>query len=121
MEGGWQGFEEVDLEALVDLGEIREIKKIQCGFLQDQVSWIFWPKKVQFAISEDGKTFQTVRVWKRKANSSIEAKIKEYSVKLKKKSARFIRIQGENVGRCPSWHQGASGKAWVFADEIVVQ
>jgi len=34
--------------------------------------------------------------------------------------ARYVRVRATNVGTCPTWHPGAGGKAWVFADEIVI-
>lgn len=33
---------------------------------------------------------------------------------------RFIRVKSKNIGICPPWHRGAGGKAWIFADEIIV-
>ncbi len=35
--------------------------------------------------------------------------------------AHYIRVFAKNRGVCPHWHPGAGGKAWIFADEIVVE
>jgi hexosaminidase len=35
--------------------------------------------------------------------------------------ARYVRVTAKSIGRCPSWHPGAGGKAWLFADEIIVE
>jgi hypothetical protein len=32
-----------------------------------------------------------------------------------------VKIHAMNRGVCPPWHLGAGGKAWLFADEIVVE
>lgn len=33
---------------------------------------------------------------------------------------RYIRVEAVNIGVCPEWHPGKGQKAWIFADEIVV-
>ncbi|MCK7477155.1 MAG: hypothetical protein M0C28_06325 [Candidatus Moduliflexus flocculans] len=35
--------------------------------------------------------------------------------------ARFVRVLASSVGTVPDWHYGAGGKAWLFADEIIVE
>ncbi|MBT6865973.1 MAG: hypothetical protein HOA19_01345, partial [Candidatus Marinimicrobia bacterium] len=35
--------------------------------------------------------------------------------------SRYLRIQAINRKTCPDWHDSAGGKAWIFADEIVVE
>lgn len=44
-DGFWQGFQEVNLEAVIDLDEVKAINKISIGFLKAIGSWIFPPKK----------------------------------------------------------------------------
>ncbi|MEO2186507.1 MAG: hypothetical protein ABGX30_08015, partial [bacterium] len=36
-------------------------------------------------------------------------------------TGRFVRVQAINRKICPDWYDGAGGKAWIFADEIVIQ
>jgi hypothetical protein len=36
-------------------------------------------------------------------------------------NATHIRVVAKNIGTCPDWHQGAGGKAWIFADEIIIE
>jgi len=50
----------------------------------------------------------------------ILAKPQTY-MNLSGESARYVRIEAENVGICPDWHPGAGGKTWIFVDEIVVE
>jgi hypothetical protein len=59
-DGNWQGYEQNDLEATVDLGEVTTIGKVTTHFLQDHHSWIFGPTVVHYEVSEDGKSFATV-------------------------------------------------------------
>ena len=49
-----------------------------------------------------------------------ELHISEPTVKSHMK-AIFVKVKVSNVGVCPTWHNGAGGKAWVFLDEITIK
>jgi len=57
--GNWQGYYGVNLEAIVDLGEVQNIHTISVGFLQDINAWIFMPEWVEIMISPDGENFKS--------------------------------------------------------------
>ncbi len=122
-DGRWQGFEEDDLDAVLDLGESRRIEAVTIGFLQNTPSWAFLPRSVEVALSEDGKTYRALP-----AATGFEATDREGGVLLRDVKiaagaapARYVRVTAKSIGRCPSWHSGAGGKAWLFADEIIVE
>ncbi|MBI3112726.1 MAG: glycoside hydrolase family 92 protein [Ignavibacteriales bacterium] len=120
--GAWQGYEGNDLEAVIDLGEKKQIANVSLGCLQDNNSWIFFPVEVEFALSEDGKDFHHAAVVKNPVPpQEAGAMVKEFSRNYEGATARFVRVRGKNVGTCPPWHKGAGGKAWLFADEISVE
>ena len=58
--GVWQGYEGVDVEAVIDLGKPEKISKLTMGFLQDINAWVFMPLNVEFFLSDDGKTFKKI-------------------------------------------------------------
>ena len=35
-------------------------------------------------------------------------------------SIRYLKISAENIKKCPDWHRGNGGKAWLFFDEIII-
>ena len=35
--------------------------------------------------------------------------------------ARYVRATARNIGVCPDWHPGAGEKAWIFADELIIE
>ncbi|MBN1155055.1 family 20 glycosylhydrolase [candidate division KSB1 bacterium] len=122
MDGRWKGFHEFDFIATLDLEKIQQINYIGVGFLRDPMKWIFLPKSVEFAISEDGKTFESIKSTELpEVKPEDQVQTVEMSAELASKKARFIRIHAQNIGRCPEWHTGAGGPAWVFVDEIVVK
>ena len=120
-DGNWQGFEQDDLDATIDLGEVVSVSRLSVHFLQDHNAWIFAPTDVRYEVSEDGKAFTTVGSYTLQApataqQSSIVELAKPVDVR-----ARYIRVHARNLGTCPSWHVGAGGKAWLFVDEIEVE
>ncbi len=119
--GAWQGYEQNDLDAVVDLGEIKSLNRIAAGFLQVTGSWIFFPTAVEFSISDDNKNFRIVKTFAHETKPDDRAaEIKEFSQALNGVGARYVRVFAKNVGACPAWHYAAGGKAWIFVDEIVI-
>jgi len=119
--GVWQGFEEKDMIATIDLINETEIHTISAGFLHNTDSWIFSPDWVEFMVSNDNDSYRTIGKLDRmvQVKSGNELRL-NYVISIKNTSARYVRIQAKNVGVCPRWHKGAGGKAWLFADEIIV-
>ncbi len=119
---GWQGFEENDLIATIDLGKAEHIKEISIGFLQAERQWIFMPRGVRVDASADGKNFNLVATIKNDVAYDDEGLIiKEFTRRFDNLQTRYIRVRAKNMGTCPQDHSGAGGKAWLFADEIIVR
>jgi len=120
--GSWQGYEGVDIDATIDLGENQSIHSITTGFLQDEKSWIFFPVEVSFFLSDDGKTFRNAGTLINEVPDNLEGSIiKDFTLNLTGTHARYIIMLARNRGICPPWHPGAGSKAWIFADEIEIE
>ncbi len=121
----FQGFEFNDLDVVIDLGGRKRIREVRVGMLQDIRAWVFLPEHVEFFVSHDGANFervgdvQTVNENERKDGVFM----KEYAIALENRSTNFVRVKAKNVGMCPPWHIGFEykGKAWLFADEVVIR
>lgn len=119
--GFWQGYQGQDVEAIVDLGSLETVKTISAGFLQDNRSWIWYPEKVTFYTSTDGKIFKALKSIKNDFSIRQEGSFtKEFAVKINDK-IRYIKMVAKNFGVCPDWHLGAGGKSWLFIDEITIE
>ena len=119
--GRWQGYQGVDLNAVIDLGERQYIKRLALSCLQDNNSWIFMPPEVNFYVSNDGNDFSLIET----VNNTISSKavgvhLKEYEVIINSK-IRYIKVIAKNIAVCPGWHKGVGNKAWIFADEIIIE
>jgi sialate O-acetylesterase len=121
-DGNWQGFEGDDLFAVIDMGEQKEIRSISTGFIQVVNSWAFFPRTVEYAVSQDGQNYQTVATVTNDVPDNQPGNlIKEFAAKFSDVSARYVRVKAKNIGVCPDWHAGAGGKARLFVDEVVVE
>ena len=119
--GVWQGFEENDLIATIDLKKEITIHSISAGFLQNTDAWIFSPDWVEFAVSKDNKSFTTInRISRKISDKSTKEERISYALELQGLEVRYIRVHAKNIGKCPQWHKGAGSKAWLFADEISI-
>ncbi|UCG86436.1 MAG: sulfatase-like hydrolase/transferase [Gemmatimonadota bacterium] len=117
----WLGFEAEDLEAIVDLGQAKRIRRVDIDCLRSQVSWIFFPPYVEFAVSTDAAVWETLGRVDLTLESRPESGVRSVGLEFQPKRARYVRVRAANIGECPAWHPGAGGKAWLFADEIVVR
>ena len=117
----WQGYLGVDLDVMVDLGRSQSLQSVSIGFLQDPDAWIFFPLEVEFWVAQDEANFRkagTVENDLSPERSGVQ--IEDFALELGGDPVRYIRVVGRNRGVCPDQHSGASQKAWVFADEIVI-
>jgi hypothetical protein len=123
--GAWQGYQNTDVVAIVDLGKVRPIETISANFLQDQRSWIFLPTEVECYVSDNPHTFYKSlpkNTFDSKSPSE-EIKIETAQFNMNNYSARYIKIVAKNLGPLPEWHLGYphKGTAWLFIDEIEIK
>jgi len=117
----WLGFLGDNLDATVDLGAPREIRKLAVNCLVSTSVGIFPPRRVEFGVSEDGRQFQTVRTIEpeipgKQAGPSV-ARVTAEGLQAR---GRYVRVRAENLGTLPDWLVREHTKAWLFVDEILV-
>ena len=116
--GGWQGYQDTDFEAVVDLRSVRKLKRLGAGFCQDARSWIWMPQEVEFSVSLDGKRYVTAGKMSTPVgvrDMEVQTWDCEIPVKL---NARYVRVHATNLGPIPEWHPGAGWPAFIFVDEL---
>ncbi len=119
-DGRWLGFARDNVEAIIDLGASKTVTNISASFLQSQTSWIFLPKSVEFYTSNDGSNFEKIAEIEEQIVLDYQTESKEYQHMLYGKNIRYIKIVAENIKKCPNWHKGNGGEAWLLIDEIVI-
>jgi hexosaminidase len=112
----WLGWRE-GVTINVDMGIEQDISYIGLGALNETHSWIHLPKEVEVAISNDGKSFESLLIierWNRQGGRI------EFGESMKKR-ARFVRFKVKHPGAIPEGYPGAGSPAWMFLDEIEVR
>lgn len=120
-DGFWQGYWGKDLHVDIVLDSISPVHEINLRCLQDQNSWIALPKEVKFYYSLDGKEYKWLvdvhHDIPLKTEDPLDYTFKAYDIP----RTKYLRIEAINYGQLPSWHIGAGGDTWIFADEIQVK
>lgn len=123
--GAWQGYQDTDVIAVIDLGSIKPFDSITVNFLQDQRSWIFYPTEVAcYVATTPHQYYKNLPPQKIASHEPSEAaEIKTIQFNMRGYSARYIKIVAKNLGKLPEWHVGSKdhGKAWIFVDEIDIK
>ena len=120
--GEWQGYQDQDFVAVIDLQKETTIKKVGGGFLQDARPWIWMPTHIEFEVSNDGENYKKVADIKTDvAATDMTPTIKNYTREISPVDARFVRVKAFNLGKIPAWHPGAGNDAFIFVDEIFVE
>ena len=121
--GGWQGYQGQDFNCTIDLGKITTIQFVNTSFLQDTRSWILFPKKVEYQVSEDGIHYSDLgTIENGVAADDYNLQMRTFfNTNTKKLKVRYLKIKATNFGKLPDWHQGKGGDAFIFIDEIEVR
>ena len=120
--GAWQGYQGVNLKAVIDLGKRTSISYLSAHFLQDINSWIFMPEYVTFSVSTDGKHFRPVgKISNTVPENQWGSILKSFTLRIRPVKARYVRVFGKSIIDCPSWHKGYGHKAYIFTDEITIR
>jgi arylsulfatase len=120
-DGRWLGFEGDDLEAVIDLGRPVTVRRVGIDCLRAQISWIFLPQWVEFAVSADGDDWQTLGRVPVTLEQNPRTGTERVAAEVRAGPVRYVRVRARNLGECPEWHPGAGGEAWLFVDEIFVE
>lgn len=120
--GEWQGYQNQDFVAVIDLQKETEISKLGGGFLQDARPWIWMPTRIEFEVSADNVNFRRVAEIKTDvAVEDMKPQIKDYVQNIAPVKARYVRVKAANLGKIPAWHPGAGSDAFIFVDEIIIE
>jgi len=114
----WLGYEGRDLEFLLTLDNPEDLHEIELSFIQDPLSWIFYPNQIEILTSNNGVDYNLF------AKESITPqkkvpKVGTFTLTGNSKS-QYIKVKIEASKQCPEWHIGQGNPSWTFIDEIRV-
>jgi len=121
-DGEWQGWLDSNLEVLVDLQQAETVQNISIGTIQNNNAWIFFPRKVEFWVSEDGANYRKVAESLNDLDPMTSGiQLKDFTAVFEPTSVRFVKIKAISIGKGPKDHVSAGKPVWLFADEIKVE
>ena len=118
----WLSFNGKDLEVIIDLGDIRAVKRIESAYFQ----YGFWlrllPAKVDYFLSADGKAYDLVStVGNTLPIDQYGGFQRDFISNFVSRPARYVKVKAYSIGNTPGWHPGAGRPANMLIDEIVVE
>ncbi|MBN1420679.1 MAG: discoidin domain-containing protein [Planctomycetes bacterium] len=117
----WQGFWQVDLDAVIDLGRETAVDAVESGYLQQVSVGIYLPVEVEVAVSSDGRTFRVAAAIPCDVPQDRPGPFtKTFRASIPGTKARYVRVRAKNTGAIPAG-PAKGQKAWLFADEIVIE
>ena len=120
--GNWQGYQKVDLDALIDMQETKTISKFIGSFLQDTKSWIVVPRQIIIEVSTDGKKFTQVYSGENYLPvEDLNVQVKNIEASFAPVAARYVHIKAIQYGPLPAWHESVGSQTHMFVDEIDFQ
>jgi hypothetical protein len=120
--GGWQGYQDVDFDAVVDLTRVRRLGGAGAGFLQDVRSWIWMPAALIVDVSTDGESFRPVAKLSNQVRpDDFELRVRDWVASFEPVEARWVRVRAASAGPIPEWHPGHGENRILFVDEIILE
>jgi hypothetical protein len=122
LDPAWQGFEGADLDAVVDLGRSMRVSVLRSHYLQQVPLGVFLPRSVEYALSTDGGDFRVVATVTDPTPEQAEGPlVREFTAHIEATEARWVRVRARSRTVVPDWHAARGRKAWLFADEILIE
>lgn len=117
----WQGFEKIDFNIEIDLGELQEINQV-CGrfFQHIGATSVMLPKTISVSVSEDGVIWDRIAKQEVGQIDNFDAMIYTAKLEFVPTQARYVKVEAINVGVLPPWHPRPGVNAWIFVDEISI-
>ena len=130
--GHWQGYLADEVTAVIELDgsaevEAVKVEAVKVGFLQHPGSGVYFPRRVEVAVSEDGEVFGEavegeVGAWPRGPGTDPPEGGRLYvNVALGGRAARAIRVRIRTFGTVPEDWPSGGNQAWTYVDEIIVR
>jgi hexosaminidase len=118
----WMGVKGKDFEAVLDLGEIRTLKRLASGFFQSTYELIFLPEAVTYSLSQDGKSYRAIATVRNDISPKTQqALMKDFVASFSPTKTRYIKMIAQSVKICPAWHKQAGEPVWMLFDELFAE
>lgn len=109
----WLGFDTSYVEFIVDLGQQRDVRSVELGFLDQNGSWIYLPETITVQVSRKSS-------WRFKKKYKQQVDSNKPLVDMKT-SGRYVRVIIRAMDQIPIGQEGGGYTPWTFIDEIQIR
>jgi len=118
----WLSFSGRNLEVIIDLEEVKDVRRIESAYFQYGYWLRLFPKHVEYSVSMDGKKFEMVGdVVNTLPIDQYGGQQRDFIAEFDTRKARYVKVKAYTIGNTPDWHPGAGRPANMLVDEIVVE
>lgn len=119
--GRWLGFIGGDVEAIIDLQQPTEIRKVSTQAIVDMSAWIMGSTGLVVSVSDDNESFREIAA-KDYAIDTDPGKhsIDTYEVAFDPVKTRYVKIKIKRSKSLPKGHNGEGTAPYIFIDEICI-
>ena len=114
----WLGWQGEDLEAIIDLGGMQKVSRVNVHILTARGSQPCKPQFLEVSTSSSGTKYDPVGRTTEIINDSLN--MGRLALEFTPITTRYIIVKVKNFGTIPDGMPGAGNKAWLYADEIQV-
>lgn len=117
----WLGFQETEIEFIVDLQKKAKVSAYEINFLEDQGAWIYLPSQVCIEVSKKGKRWKSIKNAGIIPNSGTTRKGDHLLFRSHiNRKARYVKVTITSVEKIPDGKPGEGNVPWTFLDEIIL-
>lgn len=118
----WCGWSGKGASFIIDLQKSEEIRQINLGAITNYGMGIHLPRTIRFSVSEDDHTFKEIGIIRHTDKEIFKEgiRIEEQIVDNLSVKGRYLKVEFENPGKCPSNHVRPGMDTGVYFDEIQV-
>ena len=117
----WVGFSGANFDFTLDFGQKTNFNNVSVAFQGAYSSWIMPPRNIEIMISDDNKTFKSIKKMDLATAVKTESFVQQLNISVGNNNARYLKIVAENYGKLPEGHPGKGTPAWLFVDEVSVR
>lgn len=120
--GRWLGFNNTDVEVIVDLGSLQEINCVSTSAIVNLPAFIMGLSSITVFVSDDNKTFNQVESQSYLIDTDLDKiSIENYDVAFAPTTTRYVKVLIKPSPALPKGHYSEGKPPFMFLDEISIE
>ena len=118
----WMGCSGKDLDVVIDLGSVKQVKHMESAYYQLAAWYCMLPKEVEYFVSTDGKNYERVGdIVNDLPIDQYDAYQRDFISDFAPRDARYVRVKAHTIGMIPAHLPNGGGPATLLVDEFIAE